>query len=108
MNRSARACEWEEKAETEAPFACPDPECSITFNGIVSLRKHMKREHLNKWSPRHKYIRANNTNIKIPEEMSQSAELKTLTENDDHQRESCGLRRAAKWRRNRTTEGGRS
>ena len=26
MNRSARACDWEEGAETEAPFACPDEE----------------------------------------------------------------------------------
>ena len=32
MFRFARACEWEERSETEAPFACPDPECSLAVN----------------------------------------------------------------------------
>ena len=52
------------------------------FDEMGLLRSHIKRQHLNKiWSLRHKYIRANITNIEILEEMSQFAELKTLTEN---------------------------
>ena len=51
------------------------------FSEIGLLRRHIKREHLYKWSPRQKYMRANTMNIEIPEEMSLFAELKTLAEN---------------------------
>ena len=68
------------------------------FNELGLLRRHIQREHLNKWSPWHKYIRANTMNIEIPEEMGLFAELKTLTENV---RERCFrvIWRAADWRR---------
>ena len=46
----------------------------------------MTHEHLNKWSPWHKYIRTNITNIDIPEEMSLFAELKTLTQGQQRRR----------------------
>ena len=51
------------------------------FSEIGLLRRHIKRGHLNKWSPWQKYMRANTMNIEIPEEMSLFAELKTLAEN---------------------------
>ena len=51
------------------------------FSEIGLLRRHIKRDHLNKWSPWEKYMRANTMNIEIPEEKSLFAELKTLTEN---------------------------
>ena len=57
-------------------FACLDPECFSLFNEMGLLRRHVKHEHLNKWSPWHRCIRAIITN---PEEMSLFAELKTLT-----------------------------
>ena len=44
MNRSTRACDWEEEAETEAPSACPDPECSSLFNEMCLSRRH---KHMN-------------------------------------------------------------
>ena len=69
MNRSARAHEWEEKTETEAPFPCPDQECSVFFDEANLQRKHVTHEHLSKWSPRHKCIRADSTNTGIPEEL---------------------------------------
>ena len=68
------------------------PECSFLFTDIGLLRRHMKREQLNKWSPWHKYISANIMNIEIPEETSLFTELKTLTENDS-ERSVRGLRR---------------
>ena len=60
------------------------------------LRRHAKHEHLNKWSPWHRCIRANITN---PEEMSLFAELKTLTENVHPERCHGDFRKAADWRR---------
>ena len=78
VHRSARACEWEEKAETQPPFACPDLECSSVSTDM--------------------YIRANLVNIEMPEEMSLFTKLKTLTENN-HERCSNVFRRTAGWRR---------
>ena len=43
MNRSAQACEWEEKAETGTHFACPDLECSSMFHEMGLLRRHKTR-----------------------------------------------------------------
>ena len=48
------------------------------FNEIGLVRRHIKRDHLNKSSPWQKYKRADI--IEIAEEMSLFAELKTLTE----------------------------
>ena len=78
VHRSARACEWEEKAETQPPFACPDLECSSVSTDM--------------------YIRANLVNIETPQKRSLFTELKTSTE---HAQERCSnvLRRAASWRR---------
>ena len=73
-----------ESAEKETPFACLDLECSSFFNELDLLR-HIKHEHLNTWSPRHKYIRANITNVEFPEEMSLLTEVKIFTE-DVHER----------------------
>ena len=36
----------------EAPFACPDPECSPFFSEKSSLRWHIKFEHFRRWSPK--------------------------------------------------------
>ena len=66
VNRSARAHE---------------SECSALCNETRLLRMHVKQGHLSKWSPRHKYIRADITNIGIPYELKQFNELKVLTEN---------------------------
>ena len=98
MNPSAQSCDLEEAAETEAPFACLDPECSSFFNELDLSRRHTKREHWNRRRPRHKYVRANITTIEIPEEMSSFTEPQILTENV-HERSSGDLRGAADWRR---------
>ena len=83
MNRSARALKWEARTETEAPYECRDPECFFFIVNEMGLRRrHMKRGHSNKSSPRHKYISVCITNIEIPEEMSVFTGLKTLTEKD--------------------------
>ena len=47
VKRSARACEREEKVETEAPFACPNLECSSLFPEMGLLRRHNKYAHSN-------------------------------------------------------------
>ena len=44
------------------------------------LRRHIKLEHVRKWSLRRSYRRANVVDVDIPEEVSQFAELMTLTE----------------------------
>ena len=67
------------------------------FNEIGLVRRD-KREHLNKLFPWHNHIRANITNIEIPEEMSPFTERETLTDNDS-ERGVRGPRRAAAWRR---------
>ena len=43
-------------------------------------RRHIKQGHLNKWSLRHKYIRASIISVETPGYMSLFAELTTLTE----------------------------
>ena len=80
MNRSSRALKWEAWTETDAPYECRDPECFFIVNEMGLRRRHRKRGHPNKWSPRHKYMSACITNIEIPEEMSVFTGLKTLTQ----------------------------
>ena len=102
VNRSARARAWEEKAETQAPFACLDPECSLFFNVMSFLRGHIKTEHLSKWSPQHSFVRDNIVDVEISREMSHFAVLKTLTENvvPKESATSSFFWRAAAWREN--------
>ena len=57
----------------------------LFFFNELDLLQHIKHEHQNTWSPRHKYTRANITNVEIPEEMSLFAEVKIFTE-DVHER----------------------
>ena len=58
----------------EAPFACPDPECSFIFNEIGPLRRRMN---VSNCTDGLLDTRKNITNIEIlPEEMSLFAELK--------------------------------
>ena len=45
MNRSARACEWEEKADTE-DFSHTDAECSFLFQFIVPLDTSKERANI--------------------------------------------------------------
>ena len=82
-------------------FACPDPECSLFFNEMSVLRRHIKLEHLTKWSLRRSLRRANVVDVDIPEEGSQFAELKTMTE-DVGRKERATSRvfsKAAEWRK---------
>ena len=80
MNKSFRAPEWEEKTQTEeAPHECPDTKCFCVFVEMSELRRHIKHEHLNKWSPKHRYVHANVVDVQIPKEMSQFEELKGVT-----------------------------
>ena len=61
----AEPCESEDRAETDAPFGCPDPEYFFIFKRIGLLRRHIKRERINQRSPWHKYMRGN-TNSETP------------------------------------------
>ena len=86
--------------EVEAPFACPDLECSSVFIEMGLLRRHIKHEHLNTWSLRHSYIQANLVNVEIPKRDEHFAELKILTWNVGERIISSFVCRAAEWRRN--------
>ena len=87
MNRSARACVWEEeaKAGAEAFYSCPDPDSTLCFSEMKLLQMYEKHEHLSKWSPCQKYTNPNSRSIGIPEHLMQFEELITFTENVVHQ-----------------------
>ena len=65
------------------------------------LRRHIKLEHLSKWSLRRSYRRANVVDVDIPEAVSQFAELKTLTEDvgRNERAVSSVFCKAAEWRK---------
>ena len=67
------------------------------FSCSTKLLRH-EGTHLNRRFPGHKHIRANITNVEMPEETSLFAELETLTEHV-HERDDRDLWRAAGWRR---------
>ena len=50
----------------EAPFACPDPECSPFFSERSSLRWHIKFEHFRRWSPKIKLNRSRGKHNREP------------------------------------------
>ena len=67
--------------ETETPFfRALTQTVRRFFDEANLLRKLVKHELLSKWSPRHKNIRADSTNIGIPEELMQLKGLKVLPE----------------------------
>ena len=79
--------------KAEVPPTCDDPECIVFFSEMFFLRSHIKLEHLSRWSSRHSNGCANSVDVEIPKEMSQFADLKTLTENVGP------LYRAREWRK---------
>ena len=86
------------KVRNRSTFCMSRPRLLDQFKRNGCAKKAHKCEHLNKWSTWNKYIRADITNVQIPQEMSLFTELKTWTENV-HERSVRVLWMAADWRR---------